>query len=58
MKGEIDINLSQENYIKNILEKFKMRECNPASTPLDPRIKLTKEDGTPKGCNRLRTYLK
>lgn len=36
--------LDQENYTRNILEKFNMMNCKPVSTPTDPSQKLTKSD--------------
>lgn len=35
--------LDQEKYIKEMLTRFNMEECNPVSTPLDVNQKLTKE---------------
>lgn len=35
------ITLNQSRYIDTILERFKMLECNPAHTPLDPNVVLT-----------------
>lgn len=35
------ITLHQSRYIDTILERFKMVDCNPAYTPLDPNITLT-----------------
>ncbi|XP_061357068.1 secreted RxLR effector protein 161-like [Gastrolobium bilobum] len=37
--------VSQEAYAKGILEKFKMTDCNPVSTPMEPGLKLSKYDG-------------
>ena len=34
------IKLSQANYIKKVLAKYSMENCNPISTPLDSKIKL------------------
>lgn len=34
--------LDQEDYIKKILERFNMGECNPVSTPVDVNVKLDK----------------
>ena len=38
-----DIFISQKKYAKEILEKFKMAECNPVGTPVATGTKLTKE---------------
>ena len=32
------IHLSQRHYIDTILHRFKMDQCNPSSTPMDPDI--------------------
>lgn len=37
------IKLNQKRYIIDILQKFKMENCKPISTPLEPNQKLTKE---------------
>jgi len=34
------LKLSQGNYIDKVLAKFNMKNCNPASTPIDSKIKL------------------
>lgn len=42
------ISLHQRGYIKDILQRFGMTDCNPVSTPLDKNVKLSKsEDRTP-----------
>lgn len=40
-----EIILDQKDYVKNILKKFNMEECNPVKTPLDVNQKLTKNLG-------------
>ena len=42
---ETGIFISQETYAKEILKKFKMANCNPVSTPMEPGAKLSKFDG-------------
>nr|KYP73058.1 Retrovirus-related Pol polyprotein from transposon TNT 1-94 [Cajanus cajan] len=37
--------ISQERYALEILKKFKMEDCNPVSTPMEPGTKLSKFDG-------------
>lgn len=37
-RNENSISLSQTAYINNVLNKFKMQECNPVSTPLPVKI--------------------
>ena len=41
---EGDILLVQEKYVMEILKQFDMLECKPASTPLEPSVKLTVKD--------------
>lgn len=40
-KGTITID--QERYIKDVLQRFRMGDCNPASIPAHPGVHLTKE---------------
>ena len=44
-QGETGIFISQEKYAKEILKKYKMENCNPVSTPMEPGAKLSKYDG-------------
>lgn len=44
-QGETGIFVSQETYAKEILKKYKMADCNPVSTPMEPGAKLSKFDG-------------
>ena len=39
-----DIFIYEESYAKEILKKFKMNDCNPISTPMECRVKLSKYD--------------
>ena len=43
-QGETNIIISQEKYAKEILKKYKMENCNPVSTPMEPGAKLSKYD--------------
>ncbi|KAK2577746.1 hypothetical protein KPH14_012773, partial [Odynerus spinipes] len=43
-KGNGDIRLSQKKYIEELLKRFGMVDCRKAATPLDPSIRLSKED--------------
>lgn len=43
-EAEGEVRIDQEAYIRKMLEKFKMMDCKPVSTPNDPNQKLTKED--------------
>jgi hypothetical protein len=36
------LTLSQEHYLRKLLEKFGMANCKPASTPLDANVKLAR----------------
>ena len=36
---QTEIFISQEKYAKEILEKYKMKSCNPTSTPMEPGAK-------------------
>jgi hypothetical protein len=37
------LHISQREYIKNVLERYNMSECNPISTPMDVNMKLSKQ---------------
>ena len=37
------INISQEAYINNILAQFNLQEAKSYSSPLDPHVKLSKD---------------
>lgn len=43
-KEKETITLDQTNYIKNVLHKFKMDDCKPIGTPMEPGLKLTKAE--------------
>ena len=43
---EHGLELSQRQYITNILERFGMENCRPVSTPIDPKAPLVKADGS------------
>lgn len=36
------ISIDQHKYIGEVLERFRMADCNPVSTPVDTNVKLTK----------------
>lgn len=45
VKKQVDgIFISQESYSKEILKKFKMKECKPISTLAECRVKLSRHD--------------
>lgn len=37
------IEIDQEDYIKRILERFGMKDCNPALTPMEVGCKLSRK---------------
>ena len=39
------LQMSQEQYIKKILKKYKSQDCKPVSTTMDVNVKLMKDDG-------------
>ena len=36
--------ISQESYVKEVLKKFKMFDCNPVNTPMEYGLRLSKFD--------------
>lgn len=38
------LKISQKDYIQSILRKFKFENCNPHSTPIDPKLKLKENE--------------
>ena len=47
-QAEHEVFIYQKKYAKDILKKFKLEECNAASTPMNQKEKLCKEDGADK----------
>eukprot|EP00257_Ricinus_communis_P019758 XP_015578840.1 uncharacterized protein LOC107261772 [Ricinus communis] len=45
MQLPVGIFISQKRYALEILDRFKMKDCNPVSTPTEFGIKLMKNDG-------------
>ncbi|KAG6500811.1 hypothetical protein ZIOFF_040666 [Zingiber officinale] len=43
-QGVDDIFMTQEQYAKEILKRFRMDDCNPLNTPMDCGTKLSKSD--------------
>ena len=41
------LTLSQESYVKNIIERFRMKECKPVTTPMETGLKLEKNENAP-----------
>jgi hypothetical protein len=42
-QGDKGISLSQTSYVKKLLEKVELRQCNPCSTPMEAKLKLSKD---------------
>ena len=40
--------LSHKGYISKLLEKFNLKSCNPTRLPIDPKLQLSRDMGTPK----------
>lgn len=47
-QGQGEVLIYQKKYAKEILKKFQMEECKAASTPMNQKEKLCKEDGADK----------
>ena len=47
------IKLHQKQYIQRLLEKYRMSDANPVSTPADANVKLVKEDGVSKPVDKV-----
>ena len=47
-QAEHEVFICQKKYAKEILKKFQFEECKAASTPLNQKEKLCKEDGADK----------
>ena len=47
-QAEHEVFICQKKYAKGILKKFKLEECKAASTPMNQKEKLCKEDGADK----------
>lgn len=43
-KGKFTINVNQQQYIEELVEKFKMEQDKPLVTPMDPNQKSTKPE--------------
>eukprot|EP00253_Pinus_taeda_P009256 PITA_09256 len=44
---ESHICLSQSKYAKNLVDRFIMQDCKPASTPMEPGLKLSAQSSSP-----------
>lgn len=41
------VHIRQEKYIKDLVKRFRLDDAYPTLTPLEPKVKLTKEDKSP-----------
>eukprot|EP00253_Pinus_taeda_P027513 PITA_27513 len=39
--------LSQSKYAKNLVDRFRMQDCKPATTPMEPGLKLSAQSSSP-----------
>ncbi|KAJ7951749.1 Retrovirus-related Pol polyprotein from transposon TNT 1-94 [Quillaja saponaria] len=46
-QGKNGVFLSQQRYAKTLLKRFSMEEAKPKPTPMEPHIKLQKDEGKP-----------
>ena len=46
------LTLSQAQYVEDVLERFKLGSMHPVSTPLDPGVRLSKEQSPQNGSER------
>eukprot|EP00253_Pinus_taeda_P004541 PITA_04541 len=44
---ENNIFLSQSKYAKNLVDRFRMQDCKPATTPMEPGLKLSAQSSSP-----------
>eukprot|EP00253_Pinus_taeda_P013307 PITA_13307 len=44
---ENNIFLSQSKYARNLVDKFRMQDCKPATTPMEPGLKLSAQSSSP-----------
>eukprot|EP00253_Pinus_taeda_P030173 PITA_30173 len=44
---EINIFLSQSKYARSLMDRFRMQDCKPAMTPMEPRLKLSAQSSSP-----------
>ncbi|GJY60111.1 retrovirus-related pol polyprotein from transposon TNT 1-94 [Tanacetum coccineum] len=44
VQSDAGIFISQRKYMQEILKKFRMKDCNPVSTPVEPGVKLVKDE--------------
>ena len=44
---ENNIFLSQSKYARNLVERFRMQDCKPTTTPMEPGLKLSAQSSSP-----------
>eukprot|EP00253_Pinus_taeda_P009525 PITA_09525 len=44
---ENNIFLSQSKYAKNLVDRFRMQDCKPTTTPMEPGLKLSAQSSSP-----------
>eukprot|EP00253_Pinus_taeda_P018650 PITA_18650 len=44
---ENNIFLSQSKYAKNLADRFRMQDCKPTTTPMEPELKLSTQSSSP-----------
>eukprot|EP00253_Pinus_taeda_P001646 PITA_01646 len=44
---ENNIFLSQSKYARNLVDRFRMQDCKPATTPMEPGLKLSAQSSSP-----------
>ena len=50
-KSEKTVEIQQQQYILRMLEKYKLQDSKPVSTPADPNVRLRKDDDVSKAVN-------
>ena len=43
IQGKTEIKICQTNYALKVLDEFNMKDCNPAKTPIECRLKLNRQ---------------
>ena len=44
---ENNIFVSQSKYARNLVERFRMQDCKPTTTPMEPGLKLSAQSSSP-----------
>jgi hypothetical protein len=56
-RAKRSLTMDQETYAKSILTRFGMEDCNPVVTPLNPGVKLLKEENEDSEMKKRTTHL-